>query len=221
MLDPVLNFAKTQVLGLHTATDTSIPLVAGDGARLPNPATAGAFNLTYWNSTDFPDPADDPNREIVRCTARATDTLTIVRAQEGTTATAKNLAGKTYRMVLAMTRKMVDDIAGRTIQSFSNPARVLNTIYQNGSKWRMAVVSMQIPHQAAHSSSTSRAQIGSVSPPATEVCRAATITTSWTIDASHSAVLTFFIPPNFFYRVITEHTGSGSHFSLSVWTEYE
>lgn len=110
LLDPVRNFAKVQVAGLHTATDTSIPLIAGDGAKLPAPATEGAFNLVWWNETDYKDPADDPSKEIVRCTARSTDTLTITRAQEGTTATAKNLADKTYKMVLALTKKTRDDI---------------------------------------------------------------------------------------------------------------
>lgn len=110
-LDPVRNFAKAQVSTGYDAVATSIVLVSGAGARLPIPATDGAFNLVWWNDTDFKDPADDPNREIVRCTARTTDTLTVTRAQEGTTATVKNLAGKTYRMVLPMTRKTIDDIS--------------------------------------------------------------------------------------------------------------
>lgn len=110
-LDPVRNFAKVQVSTGYDASATSIDLVAGDGAKLPDPATEGAFNLTWWNWTDYKDPADDPNKEVVRCTGKNVDTLSpIIRAQEGTTATAKNLPGKTYKMVLAMTKKMRDDI---------------------------------------------------------------------------------------------------------------
>ena len=110
-LDPVRNFAKVTVSTGYDYTATSIVLVSGDGAKLPNPATEGAFNLVWWNSTDYPDPADDPNKEIVRCTAKSSDTLTIIRAQEGTTASNKNTAGKTYKMVLSLTKKMKDDIS--------------------------------------------------------------------------------------------------------------
>lgn len=109
-LDPVLNFAKVTVDSTHDDNDTSIALSAGHGARLPDPAQVGNFNLVWYNDTDFPDPADDPNREIVRCTARSTDTLTITRAQEGTNASDKGTVGKTYKMVLAITKKMIDDI---------------------------------------------------------------------------------------------------------------
>src|SRR3954462_1350916 len=109
-LDPVVNFGKVEVSTGYDASATSIVLVSGDGAKLPSPSTDGAFNLVWWNATDYGDPADDPNKEIVRCTARSSDTLTITRAQESTSATAKNTSAKTYKMVLAVTKKMIDDI---------------------------------------------------------------------------------------------------------------
>ena len=113
-LDPVKNFAKVEVSTDYDDLATSIVLVAGDGAKLPDPAVDGAFNLVWWNETDYKDPADDPDKEIVRCTAKSTDTLTMTRAQEGTSATVKNIAGKTYKMVLAFTKKKEDDIVGLT-----------------------------------------------------------------------------------------------------------
>ena len=109
-LDPVKNFAKVTVSTGYDAAATSIVLVSEDGAKLPAPATDGAFNLVWWNDTDYKDPADDPSVEIVRCTARSTDTLTITRAQEETTATVKNLSGKTYKMVLSITKKTIIDL---------------------------------------------------------------------------------------------------------------
>ena len=109
-LDPVTNFAKVTVSTGYDDTATSIVLSSGHGAKLPDPATAGAFNLVWWNSTDYSNPTTDPNVEIVRCTARSTDTLTVTRAQESTTATVKNTGGKTYLMALAITKKMIDDI---------------------------------------------------------------------------------------------------------------
>lgn len=109
-LDPVKNFAKVQVSLGYNDTDTSIVLVSNDGAKLPAPATDGPFNLVWWNASDYGDPADDPNVEIVRVTARTTDTLTVTRNQEDSGASAKNTADKIYKMVLAMTKKMKDDI---------------------------------------------------------------------------------------------------------------
>ena len=109
-LDPVKNFAKVLVSTGYDADDTSIVLETDEGAKLPAPATDGAFNVVWYNSSDYGDPGDDPNVEIVRVTARSTDTLTITREQEGTTAKTHNTAGKVYKMILAMTKKMIDDI---------------------------------------------------------------------------------------------------------------
>jgi hypothetical protein len=110
MVDPVKNFAKVTVSIGYNAVATSIVLSTGDGALLPQPSSDGAFNLVWWNSTDYADPSDDPNKEIVRCTTRSTDTLAVTRAQEGTSASTKNTAGKTYKMILAPTAKMIADI---------------------------------------------------------------------------------------------------------------
>jgi parallel beta-helix repeat protein len=110
MLDPVRNFAKVTVSQGYDSTATQITLVTGDGAKLPDPATEGAFNLVWYNDTDYKDPADDPYVEIVRVTTKSGDTLTIQRGQEGTSAQNHNLSGKTYKMVLGLTKKTMDDI---------------------------------------------------------------------------------------------------------------
>src|ERR1035441_360711 len=86
-------------------------------AKLPS----APFNVTWWNVTEFPDPADDPLAEIVRVTGTGT-TLTITRAQEGTSASTKNTAGKAYKMILGMTAKMIADI-GANLQK---PWRLVN-----------------------------------------------------------------------------------------------
>lgn len=109
-LDPVKNFARCIVSTGYSAAATTVVLSSGEGAKLPQPSTDGAFNLVWYDASTYSDPADDLNVEIVRCTARTSDTLTITRAQEGTSATAKNTAGKTYYMILAITKKMIDDI---------------------------------------------------------------------------------------------------------------
>lgn len=110
--DPAKNFAIVTVSTGYDAAATSVALTAGHGARLPDTATEGEFNLVWWNYTDYPNPADDPNAEIVRVTDNSTtDTLdTIVRAQEGTSASTKNTGGKTYKMMLAFTKEAHDRI---------------------------------------------------------------------------------------------------------------
>jgi len=109
-LDPAINFGKVEVSTGYDDAATTVVLAASEGAKLPDPATAGAFNVVWFNWTDYRDPADDANREIVRVTARSTDTLTVTRAQEGTAASTKNTASKVYKMILAPTKKMIDDI---------------------------------------------------------------------------------------------------------------
>ncbi len=112
-LDAVKNFAKVTVSTGYDASATEITLTGGHGAELPDPSSDGEFNLVWWNSTDYEDPADDPNVEIVRCTAKSTDVLTVTRNQEGSGASIKNTASKTYKMILALTAKMITDIGSR------------------------------------------------------------------------------------------------------------
>ncbi len=108
-LDNAKNFAKVTVSIGYSAAATLIVLQTGDGTKLPTVA----FNLVWWNSTDYADPSDDPNVEIVRCTLISTDTLTVTRAQEGTAASAKNTTGKVYKMIAGLTAKVINtDIPG-------------------------------------------------------------------------------------------------------------
>lgn len=122
-MDAIKNFAKVTVDpdGNYDDTSTSIDLLTGHAARLP----AAPFNVTWWNITDFPDPADDPYVEIVRVTAISTDTLTITRAQESTLAAEHNLAGKTYQMVVSPTKKTIDDLVALLGDVFGSGIAVL------------------------------------------------------------------------------------------------
>lgn len=110
MLDPIKNFAIATLSTGYNAAATSIALSSGDGAKFPDPATDGAFNVTWWNSTDYSSPDQDPNVEIVRVTAKSGDTLTVTRAQENTTASVKNGAGATYLIGLTLTEKTMSDV---------------------------------------------------------------------------------------------------------------
>ncbi len=131
-LDPTRNFAKVIVSTGYNAAATTVVLSSGEGAKLPQPSTDGSFNLVWWNATDYGDPADDPNVEIVRCTARSADALTVTRAQEGTSASTKNTSGKTYKMILAVTKKMMEDIG-----AVSSPVEN-EVVAGSGTSWTLA-----------------------------------------------------------------------------------
>lgn len=98
-MDQVKNFAKVTVDGTVEQGVTSITLNTGDGTKLP----AVPFNAVLWNATDYPDPADYPEVEVVRVTAIATDTLTVTRAQESTGDQDHALGGKVYKLVAGLT----------------------------------------------------------------------------------------------------------------------
>jgi hypothetical protein len=112
MATPIVNFGKVTVSTGYDAVATSIALTTGHGSRLPS---TFPYPLPWWNATDNPDPADDPNKEIVLVTNRVGDTLTVIRAQEGTSATVKNVAGKTYKMLLGITKAMWEELGDRAL----------------------------------------------------------------------------------------------------------
>lgn len=114
-LDDLKNFAKVTVSTTYDASATSIVLTTGHGAKLPTVP----FNLTWWDATTYADPSDDPNVEIVRGTALATDTLTVTRAQEGTSASTKNTSSKTYKMLATLTAKSLETDLPATYQGLA------------------------------------------------------------------------------------------------------
>jgi len=60
-----------------SSSDTSMAVTGGEGTLFPNPTGGDYFYATLIDTSN--------NLEIVKCTARSTDTFTIVRAQESTT----------------------------------------------------------------------------------------------------------------------------------------
>jgi hypothetical protein len=102
MTDAHANLAVSAVVTapVPATTGTSLVVTATQGARFP----AVPFNATIWPALVLPTPA---NAEIVRVTARTADTLTIVRAQEGTTARTVLL---TDQIAATITKKTLDDI---------------------------------------------------------------------------------------------------------------
>ena len=123
MADPIKNFLQVQVdtTGYNDA-DTAITLETGEGALLIDPAVDGEYNVTWWNYTDFKNPADDPNVEIVRITGLSGDVVTVQRPAVGNdyngegadnTASTKNEAGKIYKMMVGPTKKTMEEKADK------------------------------------------------------------------------------------------------------------
>ena len=106
-MDQVKNFIKATVSTIYDTIETEI--VLNSGHNLPDPISNN-YNLVWWNSTSYPDPADDPNVEIVRVTALLGNTITIIRNQELSGASTKNNVGVNYKMILGPTAKTITDI---------------------------------------------------------------------------------------------------------------
>lgn len=100
------NFAYSTVATAPSpaSSGTSLVVHAGDGALFP----AAPFNATVWPAGVQP---LTTNAEIVRVTAVSTDTLTIVRAQESTSARTI-VAGD--QIAVTITKKVITDIEAAT-----------------------------------------------------------------------------------------------------------
>lgn len=72
------NNASATLASSISAVATSIPVTAGQGALFPSLGASEYFYATLMDSSN--------NLEIVKVTSRASDTLTVVRGQDGTTA---------------------------------------------------------------------------------------------------------------------------------------
>lgn len=72
------NNATTTTVGLLSSTATTIVVASGTGALFPTLGASDYFKATLQDTNN--------NFEIVRVTARADDTMTVVRGQDGTLA---------------------------------------------------------------------------------------------------------------------------------------
>jgi len=89
-------FANNATTTLATAINssvTSLTVAAGKGSLFPNPTAGQYFYMTLANIAG--------TVEIVKCTARSTDTFTIVRGQDGTTAASWNSGDKVEQRLVA------------------------------------------------------------------------------------------------------------------------
>lgn len=91
MIQYANNIESTLAAGI-TDTDLSLSVETGDGNLFPSLSSPDVFLVTLISDTGI---------EIVKVTARSTDTFTCVRAQEGTTAKAFSLGDKVQMLITA------------------------------------------------------------------------------------------------------------------------
>jgi hypothetical protein len=82
----------------HDQIETNITLSKGNGCILPDPSVVGPYNIIWWNASDYESPTGDPFVEIVKCIAKMDDTMIVMRSQQQTSASPKNISGKLYNM---------------------------------------------------------------------------------------------------------------------------
>lgn len=105
-LDPVKNFAISRVATAPSPADSGTTLVVetGDGALFPDPSASGEYNVVIYPNGEQP---TSTNAEIVRVTARTSDTMTIDREEEGTSA---RTIVEGDIVMLAITAKVIGDL---------------------------------------------------------------------------------------------------------------
>ena len=129
------------------SSGTSLVVTAGEGGRFP----AVPFNATVWATGAQPVFAaggtTGGNFEIVRVTARTTDTLTITRAQESTTARTIVVGDQIAATITALT---LTDIEGMTVGgdltgTLPNPT-IAASVVTNAKMANMAAKTVKMRH---------------------------------------------------------------------------
>jgi parallel beta-helix repeat protein len=102
MADAHKNFAYSTVATAPSpsTSGTSLVVAAGTGALFPTPP----FNITIWPASVLPLAS---NAEIARVTAKTTDTFTIIRAQEGSSARSVSVGDQ---IAATITTKTLTDV---------------------------------------------------------------------------------------------------------------
>lgn len=112
------NNADSLLDGAIASDSASIALKAGDGAKFPLPTGGDYFLATLFQKVG----TNESNYEIVKVTARVGDVLTVVRAQEGTTAQAYSDGDRFELRVTAaafqnLVNDKVDKVAGKGLST--------------------------------------------------------------------------------------------------------
>lgn len=117
MPDSHKNFAYSTVATAPSpaTSGTSLVVASGDGSLFPTPP----FNATVWPASSQPTAA---NAEIVRVTGISTDTFTITRTQESTSARTIGTGDQIAATITAKTLTDVETFSGARVTRTSNQA---------------------------------------------------------------------------------------------------
>src|SRR6187399_442280 len=110
------NNATGTLAAAYSASAIALTLTAGQGAKFPSPGVNEWFAMTIVDVSN--------NVEIVRCTARTADTLTVLRGQEGTVARALGAGEKCEHRLTAAALNAIRD---RVIDPSQIPAGSITT----------------------------------------------------------------------------------------------
>lgn len=113
------NNASSTLSGSINTAVTVLSINADDATRFPSPSPGDWFPVTLIDSSG--------NMEIMRCTGRSGGTLTVLRAQEGTTAKAFPAGGRVDLRLTAAAYKEVTDTLATHADTLSIHADALST----------------------------------------------------------------------------------------------
>jgi len=112
------NATATLASGISAAAGV-IPLAAGQGARFPSPSGGDYFYTTLVDASN--------NIEIVKCTSRTGDNLTVTRAQEGTTARIYSLGDKCELRITAQSLVELNAVSDGSVTTQKLAASAVTT----------------------------------------------------------------------------------------------
>lgn len=139
------NNASALIASSLTTSDTTIVLSAGLGNSFPSPTGSSYFYGTLFD--------DLGNYEIVKCTARTTDTLTVTRGQDGTNPLEFTAgAGFALRPVAAMFNNFVqldgnNTFSGNNIFSGNNTFSGTGNSFNVGANFKILQVGSNLVFQ--------------------------------------------------------------------------
>jgi hypothetical protein len=102
-----VKFARAWVLTGIDTDDTSLVLRQGHGAHFDDGNPTNTFYAVIWDTSYYSSPEEayeNSAAEVVSAVyTSGSDTLTITRAQDGTTARSFNSSGHTYEIYMTLT----------------------------------------------------------------------------------------------------------------------
>lgn len=108
------NNADSSLNGAIASDTVVLVLKTGEGDKFPSPANGDFFLVTLFQRVG----TTELNHEIVKCTSRAGDNLTVVRAQEGTSAKPFNSGDLVeLRFTKGSADNMVQKVAGKDLST--------------------------------------------------------------------------------------------------------